>query len=65
MQEILSVAHDVTVFRDGRSVKTLVDASPTEDEVIALMTGKALASTLEAHTPDASRRMGRATRSRS
>ncbi|MGV1009067.1 MAG: sugar ABC transporter ATP-binding protein [Dermatophilaceae bacterium] len=51
MQEILSVAHDVTVFRDGRSVTTLVDASPTEDEVIALMTGKALATTLEAHTP--------------
>ncbi len=51
MQEILSVAHDVTVFRDGRSVTTLVDASPTEDDVIALMTGKALATTLEAHTP--------------
>lgn len=51
MQEILSVAHDVTVFRDGRSVTTLVDASPTEDDVIALMTGKALATTLEARTP--------------
>lgn len=51
MQEILSVAHDVTVFRDGKSVTTLVDASPTEEQVIALMTGKALATTLEHHTP--------------
>ncbi|MEI2731154.1 MAG: sugar ABC transporter ATP-binding protein [Dermatophilaceae bacterium] len=48
MQEVLSVAHDVTVFRDGRTVATLVDSSPTEDEVIALMSGRELVKTLEA-----------------
>ncbi|KRE25755.1 sugar ABC transporter ATP-binding protein [Agromyces sp. Soil535] len=39
LQEVLSVAHDFTVFRDGRVVGTLVDASPTEDELIAIMAG--------------------------
>jgi ribose transport system ATP-binding protein len=46
MQEVLSVAHDFTVFRDGRTVATLVDTSPTEDELIALMTGRALAGSI-------------------
>jgi ribose transport system ATP-binding protein len=39
MTEVLSVAHDFSVFRDGRTVATLVDAEPTEDELIGLMTG--------------------------
>ncbi|MFT4219038.1 MAG: sugar ABC transporter ATP-binding protein [Microbacterium sp.] len=39
LQEVLDVAHDFTVFRDGAVVDTLVDASPTEDELISLMAG--------------------------
>jgi ribose transport system ATP-binding protein len=39
MPEVLSVAHDFTVFRDGRTVATLVDAAPTEGRLISLMTG--------------------------
>ena len=42
MSEVLSVAHDFTVFRDGRTVATLVDASPTEDELVELMAGRAV-----------------------
>jgi ribose transport system ATP-binding protein len=42
MTEVLSVAHDFTVFRDGRTVATLVDASPTEDELVELMAGRAV-----------------------
>jgi ribose transport system ATP-binding protein len=42
MIEVLSVAHDFTVFRDGRTVATLVDASPTEDELVELMAGRAV-----------------------
>lgn len=39
LQEVLSVAHDFTVFRDGQVVGTLVDAEPTEDDLIAIMAG--------------------------
>jgi len=39
LQEVLSVAHDFTVFRDGRVVGALVDAAPTEDELISIMAG--------------------------
>ena len=39
LQEVLSVAHDFTVFRDGRVAGCLVDAQPTEDELIAIMAG--------------------------
>ncbi|HYI32739.1 MAG TPA: sugar ABC transporter ATP-binding protein [Glaciibacter sp.] len=39
LQEVLSVAHDFTVFRDGRVAGTLVDAQPTEDELISIMAG--------------------------
>lgn len=39
MSEVLSVAQDYTVFRDGRVVAALVDATPTEDELVALMAG--------------------------
>ena len=39
LQEVLSVAHDFTVFRDGRVAGALVDAQPTEDELISIMAG--------------------------
>ena len=39
LQEVLSVAHDFTVFRDGRVAGVLVDAEPTEDELISIMAG--------------------------
>ncbi|MFT4229626.1 MAG: sugar ABC transporter ATP-binding protein [Microbacterium sp.] len=39
LQEVLDVAHDFTVFRDGKVVGTLTDAHPTEDELISLMAG--------------------------
>ncbi|MBZ5740936.1 sugar ABC transporter ATP-binding protein [Nocardioides mangrovi] len=42
MSEVLSVADDFTIFRDGRTVATLVDASPTEDELVELMAGRAV-----------------------
>ena len=41
MQEILSVAEDFTVFRDGEVARVLTDARPTEDEIIAIMAGGA------------------------
>jgi ribose transport system ATP-binding protein len=51
MAEVLAVADDFTVFRDGRTVAHLVDAHPTEDELIGHMTGAAAA----AHEPGPSR----------
>jgi len=42
MAEVLSVADDFTVFRDGRTVATLVDAHPTEDALVELMAGRAV-----------------------
>lgn len=39
LQEVLDVAHDFTVFRDGKVVGTLTDAHPTEDELISMMAG--------------------------
>ena len=47
MPELLSVADDFTVFRDGRTVATLVEASPTERQLVALMTGAALSHTID------------------
>ena len=44
LQEVLSVAQDFTVFRDGRVVGELVDAQPTEDEIVAIMAGRAVAA---------------------
>jgi ribose transport system ATP-binding protein len=41
LQEVLSVAHDFTVLRDGRVAGALVDAHPTEDELISIMAGGA------------------------
>ncbi len=39
LQEVLAVAHDFTVFRDGKVAGTLVDAHPSEDELISIMAG--------------------------
>lgn len=39
LQELLSVADDFTVYRDGRVAGTLVDAKPTEDELVEIMAG--------------------------
>jgi ribose transport system ATP-binding protein len=39
LQEVLSAADDFTIFRDGRVVGQLVDASPTEDELVEIMAG--------------------------
>ncbi|SOD97946.1 sugar ABC transporter ATP-binding protein [Blastococcus haudaquaticus] len=39
MPEVLSVSDDFTVFRDGRSVASLVGARPTERDLVAHMTG--------------------------
>ncbi|WP_300680936.1 sugar ABC transporter ATP-binding protein [Nocardioides sp.] len=44
MAEVLSVAQDFTVFRDGKVVGELVDATPTEDEIISIMAGRAVAA---------------------
>jgi ribose transport system ATP-binding protein len=42
MSEVLAVAHDYTVLRDGHTVAALVDARPTEDELVELMAGRAV-----------------------
>lgn len=39
MREVLSVAQDFTIFRDGMVAGTLVDASPTEEEIVSIMAG--------------------------
>ncbi|MFT3873915.1 MAG: sugar ABC transporter ATP-binding protein [Nocardioides sp.] len=44
LQEVLSVAQDFTIFRDGVVVGELVDARPTEDEIVAIMAGRAVAA---------------------
>jgi ribose transport system ATP-binding protein len=41
LQEVLGVADDFTVFRDGRVAASLEAAVPTEDELVELMTGHA------------------------
>jgi ABC-type sugar transport system ATPase subunit len=48
MPEVLAVCDDFTVFRDGRSVATLVDRRPTERELVEHMTGAALGRTVAA-----------------
>ncbi|MFV0320686.1 MAG: sugar ABC transporter ATP-binding protein [Microbacterium sp.] len=42
LREVLAVSDDFTVYRDGRVVGELVDASPTEDELVEIMAGKAV-----------------------
>lgn len=44
LQEVLTVAHDFTIFRDGKVVGALVDASPTEDELVEIMAGSLVKS---------------------
>lgn len=44
LQEVLAVAHDFTVFRDGEVAGVLTDANPTEDELVEIMAGRAVAS---------------------
>lgn len=44
LREVLEVSDDFTVYRDGRVAGTLVAASPTEDELIELMAGRAVAA---------------------
>ncbi len=39
LKEILSVAHDYTIFRDGTVAGTLLDATPTEEEIVSIMAG--------------------------
>jgi ribose transport system ATP-binding protein len=39
LQEVLAVADDFTVFRDGCVVGQLVDARPTEDDIVQIMAG--------------------------
>lgn len=41
LREILSIADDFTVFRDGKVAATVVGSAPSEDELIALMAGRA------------------------
>jgi ABC-type sugar transport system ATPase subunit len=45
MPEVLSVCDDFTVFPDGRTVATLVGQRPTEQQLVAHMTGSAMATT--------------------
>ncbi|GGC84558.1 ribose import ATP-binding protein RbsA [Tersicoccus solisilvae] len=55
LREVLAVADDFTIYRDGRVAGTIVDDSPTEDELIQTMAGravKALRPTGEASSGD-------------
>ncbi len=40
LPEVLGVADDFTVFRDGRVAASLVSADPSEDELVRLITGR-------------------------
>ena len=42
LQEVISVAHDFTIYRDGKVVGVLTDAKPTEDELVEIMAGSAV-----------------------
>lgn len=44
LQEVLSVAHDFTVFRDGKVVGTLVNESPSEEQLVEIMAGSLVKS---------------------
>lgn len=56
LREVLAVANDFTIYRDGRVAGTIVDRTPSEDELIEIMAGglvKALRPTGDvAHTRD-------------
>jgi len=42
LQEVLAVADDFTVYRDGQVAAALVGESPTEDQLVSLMAGRAV-----------------------
>jgi ribose transport system ATP-binding protein len=42
LQEVLEVADDFTVYRDGRTVASLVDTRVSEEELVRLMAGQAV-----------------------
>ncbi|HET8927839.1 MAG TPA: sugar ABC transporter ATP-binding protein [Microbacterium sp.] len=42
LREVLAVSDDFTIYRDGRVAGTLIDASPTEEELVEIMAGKAV-----------------------
>jgi ribose transport system ATP-binding protein len=42
LREVLSVAQDFTIYRDGRVAASLVDATPTENELVGHMAGRAV-----------------------
>ncbi|EFC80047.1 ATP-binding cassette domain-containing protein [Parafrankia sp. EUN1f] len=44
MREVLDVADDFTVFRDGRLARSLVAASPTEEDLVTAMAGQRVPS---------------------
>jgi len=50
MPEVLSVCDDFTVFRDGRTVASIVGTRPTERELVGHMTGAALSRAIDAGT---------------
>ncbi len=42
LREVLAVSDDFTIYRDGRVAATLVDESPTEDQLIEFMAGRSV-----------------------
>lgn len=42
LREVLAVADDFTVYRDGRVAGALVDRKPTEDELVEIMAGRSV-----------------------
>lgn len=42
LREVLAVSDDFTIYRDGRVAGVLTAASPTEDELIEMMAGRAV-----------------------
>lgn len=42
LREVLAVSDDFTIYRDGRVAGVLTAASPTEDELIEIMAGRAV-----------------------
>src|ERR1700736_5082673 len=52
LEEVFQIADRITVFRDGKLVKTDVAANLTSDDVIRLMVGRSLAAHFPALPPD-------------
>lgn len=51
MREVLDVADDFTVFRDGRLARSLVAESPTEEDLVTAMAGRPVPSQRERSAP--------------